>query len=118
MTRDVRWIGQRIDAGFSVQCPTLTTTQLLVMEAVHVLPGAAQTQLTAATLVDRSTLSTVVRHLIEAGFVVRTTNEADQRAYSVDLTKAGRTTLKEARAKLVKVEKSLVIEAKALAVSW
>ena len=120
MTKDVRWLDQQITARFAMSgaASMFTPTQMIVLDAVHTLPLASQADLVTATRVDRSTLSDVVRRLADAGFVVRTENPADARAYSVDLTKHGRAKFKLARPELVKVEKGLVVEAKALAVSW
>ncbi len=124
MTKDVRWLDQRLSAGFSAalgganQPNMLTTTQLIAMEAINDLPGASQQALVLATSIDRSTLATVVQKLAANGYAERVDNQADMRAYMVTLTKAGYKVLTDGRSKLAKVEKGLLTEAKALVAAW
>lgn len=119
MTRDVRWLSQQLTMGLAKAASSeVTPTQMLVLAAASDLPGASQTQLTAATMVDRSTLADVVRRLKASGLIVRKRDKADARAYNVTLTPNGAALLKITLPKLVKVEHELSAQAKKLAAGW
>lgn len=120
ITKDVRWLNQRIGAELAAQLGAdgLTPTQMLALEAAHVLDGANQSQLVAATLIDRSTLSDVLRRLASAGMVSRADSKEDARMWVVSVTPAGLAAFKLAKPKLLKVELGLRLQAKAMAAAW
>ena len=60
-----------------------------MLSAVNASAGASQTQLCAATGIDRSTLADIVRRLEEGGLLQRKRSKDDTRAYEVRLTEAG-----------------------------
>lgn len=74
----------------------LTTQQFTVLEAVSALPKR-QREIGTATAIDRSTLSTIVHHLIARGLLKSEQAKIDSRAQTVRLTKAGRGALQRAR---------------------
>jgi DNA-binding MarR family transcriptional regulator len=71
----------------------LTPRQLAVLEAVAIGKDPNQTELTARTGIDRSTLSDIVRRLQKRGLLLRRTTD-DARAYAVALTGKGRQVLR------------------------
>jgi MarR family transcriptional regulator, temperature-dependent positive regulator of motility len=60
-----------------------------VLRAATELPGASQKELTYKTGIDRSTMTDIVARLISKGWLARTRNFMDARAYNVDVTEAG-----------------------------
>ncbi len=80
----------------------ITPRQLALLDAIDRIArsedGApSQTDLVAATGVDRSTLADVVRRLLKFGLVQRRRTKEDARCYAVRLTDQGRVVLAAAR---------------------
>src|SRR5690349_5884528 len=69
----------------------MTSRQYVVLEAVARNPCAKQAVLVAETSIDRSTLSDLVRRLVEHGFLVRKRSKEDARAWEVTLSQKART---------------------------
>ena len=101
--------GQVATALFDHAVPgTLTPRQFAVLTAIAQYDGANQTILTAATGIDRSTLSDVVRRLTQQGYVQRQRSEEDARAYVVRLTNEGRDLVRVAGPKVARTEQKLL----------
>lgn len=86
----------------------LTPRQLAVLAAIEAREGASQTDIVAATGVDRSTLADIVRRLLKRGLVSRKRTKEDARAYAVKLTDAGRRVLAKAAPVMQRVEAELL----------
>jgi DNA-binding MarR family transcriptional regulator len=67
----------------------ITPRQYTVLAAVARKDGASQTDITAMTGIDRSTLADVVRRLSRKGLISRRRTRQDARAYAVRLTPEG-----------------------------
>lgn len=87
---------------------TLTPRQLVVLDAVNRTPGLSQTGIVEATGVDRSTLADIVRRLIRKGLLRRSRMRADARAYAVQITDAGKTSLKLGLAASARAESEML----------
>ena len=61
----------------------LTLTQYFILRAIGEEPGLKQLRITELSHVDRSTVSTIVKGLVQRGLVKRTRIRKDQRAYGV-----------------------------------
>jgi DNA-binding MarR family transcriptional regulator len=66
-----------------------TPTQFAVLLNVFQNPGMSQTALVQASGIDRSTLTEILRRMIDRGLVSRTRVKEDQRANALTLTQAG-----------------------------
>ena len=71
----------------------LTTRQLAVLAVVGSEDGMSQTDIVAATGMDRSTMADIVRRLQQHGLIARRRSKVDSRAYVVTLTAAGQKAL-------------------------
>ena len=86
----------------------LTPRQHAILEAVAAEDGATQSQLVAATGVDRSTLAELVARLAERGLLERSRSTTDARAKQVRLTAAGRERLEAVRPAAAEVDQALL----------
>lgn len=125
MTQDIHRLGQQIgrDLAAAQESAQLahpfTVPQMLLLEAVCNAPNSNQSQLVNLTGIDRSTLSDMAARLVAEGVMTRKRDvKIDARAYSIHVTANGSKLFYEQRPMLVKVEKGLAKEAKALAVTW
>ena len=102
---------QAADDIWDKSCPDdFTPRQYAILDAIDRGAGEgtlSQTDLVAATSIDRSTLSDVIRRLQGRGFVHRRRTKEDARAYNVKLTATGAARLKRARPVAATVEKKL-----------
>jgi DNA-binding MarR family transcriptional regulator len=73
----------------------LTGAQLFVLKCLSEEPALSLSRLAARTRTDPSTVSVVVRRLVERGLVRRETSSTDARRAELALTKAGRALLAE-----------------------
>ncbi|WDF74410.1 MarR family winged helix-turn-helix transcriptional regulator [Novosphingobium sp. KACC 22771] len=64
-----------------------------LLRIIHDNPGINQTELSAATGRDKSTLTASLRELGKAGLVVRERDETDRRNFRLTLSEAGETQL-------------------------
>jgi DNA-binding MarR family transcriptional regulator len=88
---------QFADAAFMRHLPPeadLTPRQLAVLEAVAANNGLSQTDIMAATGIDRSSIAELVKRLIKHGCQRRRRSSRDARLYAVTLTLAGRKLVK------------------------
>ena len=91
--------GQVADETFSESAGRgITARQLAVLAALAEREMPSQTDLVAATGIDRSTMAEMVRRLIRAGLVTRRRSRADARRYRLELTAKGEDALVEAKA--------------------
>jgi DNA-binding MarR family transcriptional regulator len=67
----------------------------------------SQQALSARTGVDRSTMVTLVDELEAAGFVMRTRNPADRRAYALEITDPGRAWIDQTAEALTEAEEDI-----------
>ncbi|HEY2734756.1 MAG TPA: MarR family transcriptional regulator [Polyangiales bacterium] len=70
--------------------------QLFVLKTLAASPRIALSELAARTRTDQSTVSGVVKRLVEAGFVERETASDDRRRVELTPTKRGRALLRRA----------------------
>ena len=83
---------QLADAAFMRHLPpeaNLTPRQLAVLEAVAANNGLSQTDIMAATGIDRSSIAELVKRLIKHGCLQRRRSSRDARLYAVKLTPTG-----------------------------
>lgn len=73
-----------------------TARQAMVLWLIQAKKSVSQTDLAVITEIDRSTLSDVVRRLVDKGLVKRHRNPNDDRAYVVSLTRDGQALLRQA----------------------
>jgi MarR family transcriptional regulator, temperature-dependent positive regulator of motility len=102
---------QAADALFaSQQMPHgLTPRKYAVLKAVSEADAPpSQTDLVAATGVDRSTLADIVRRLDEGGLLRRVRTAQDARAYSVSLTERGMAVLEACARPAARVDRELL----------
>ncbi len=86
----------------------LTARQLIVLAAIGAQDGMSQTDIVAATGIDRSTLADIARRLLKRGLIARRRTKKDARAYAVSLTAAGRKDLASSMPILEGVEADLL----------
>jgi len=83
---------QRADSLFArnVQDPALTPRQFAILQAVNDKSGLSQTDIMAATGIDRSSTAELVRRLVTNGWLQRRRTRRDSRIYAVRITPRGR----------------------------
>jgi DNA-binding MarR family transcriptional regulator len=86
---------QRADGLFArnVRTSDLTPRQFVVLQAVADNDGLSQTDIMAATGIDRSSTAELVRTLVTNGSLKRRRTRRDARIYAVRITPLGRQTL-------------------------
>lgn len=85
----------------------LTPRQHSIMQAIHLNPGSSQSLLVQTTVIDRSTLSEIMRRLTRRGWVERRRRRDDRRAFGVQLTAAGEAMLQASQEAAREVESCL-----------
>lgn len=86
----------------------LTPRQFAVLAVLAQKQTASQTDIVAATGIDRSTLADIVRRLVERGLVARKRSRLDARAYDVRLTASGQAALKAAQPAVDRIEERML----------
>lgn len=87
----------------------LTPRQVTVLQTIKSSPQApSQTDIVAATGIDRSTLADLVRRLVNAGLVTRRRTKRDAREYELKLTNAGLAALEGARRQAAAAESTVI----------
>ena len=86
----------------------LTSRQLVVLASIAADEGASQTAIGAATGIDRSTMSDVIRRLTKHGLVARKRTREDARTYAIKLTEEGSRVLQAARPVMERVEADML----------
>lgn len=83
---------QRADGLFArnVRDPDLTPRQFAILQAVADKSGLSQTDIMAATGIDRSSTAELVRRLVTNGCLQRRRTRRDARVYAVRITARGR----------------------------
>ena len=74
----------------------MSLAQLFVLQQLADRPSDSLNDLAERTATHQSSVSVVVRRLVERGLVVRTPSSADKRRIEIDVTPAGRALLAEA----------------------
>lgn len=92
----------------SIDATGLTARQLIVLDAVYRLDHPSQTDICAATGIDRSTLADIARRLVGKGLLARRRTKEDARAYAVRLTDEGRQVLSRALPAVLVVDQRLL----------
>ena len=83
--------GQRADGLFTGYVGNvLTPRQFAILQAVAEANGLSQTDIMAATGIDRSSTADLVRRLVSHGWLQRRRTKRDARLYAVRLTPEGR----------------------------
>lgn len=95
-------------AGATLEPLELTLRQYVVLAAVARAPGCSQTDLVAATGVDRSTLADIARRLEERGLVRRVRGGADRRERAVSVTQEGSELLTQAAPAVAAADRRLL----------
>ena len=88
---------QVADGAFTRTVRTLTPRQFVILKAVAASEGLSQTDVVAATGIDRSTVSSMTQSLVKRGYLARKRIKDDARTYAVGLTDAGRRVLDGAK---------------------
>jgi len=99
---------QVADGVFTRTVRTLTPRQFAILKAVAASEGLSQTDVIVATGIDRSTVSSMARHLVKRGYLARKRIKGDARTYAVRLTDVGRRVLDAAKPRAEKVEIGLL----------
>jgi DNA-binding MarR family transcriptional regulator len=101
---------QRADQLFEKEAGNggLTPRQFAVLLAVREAADPSQTDLVAATGIDRSTIADLVRRLVNKGLLQRQRSRSDARAYVVRLSGSGRGALKSMQSKAARVDSALL----------
>lgn len=92
----------------SIDSTGLTARQLIVLDAVFRLDRPSQSDICAATGIDRSTLADIARRLVGKGMLARRRTKEDARAYAVRLTEVGRQALSRALPAVLAVDQQLL----------
>jgi DNA-binding MarR family transcriptional regulator len=102
---------QRADGLFSsnVRDADLTPRQFAVLQAVADNNGLSQTDIMAATGIDRSSTAELVRRLVTNGSLQRRRKRRDARIYSVRITSHGRELLGIGAAATLAAEEALLL---------
>ena len=90
--------GQAADELFAAEIGNseLTPRQYAVLAVLAERDTASQTEIVAATGIDRSTLADIVRRLVERELLQRRRTRRDARMYAVRLTEKGEDALRQA----------------------
>jgi DNA-binding MarR family transcriptional regulator len=99
-------VGQTLDEVFTDRVKTLqlasshelTSRQYVVLGIVDEFGSRSQTFICERSGIDRSTLADIVGRMVKRGLLHRKRSREDARAYSVNLTDAGKRLLDEAKA--------------------
>jgi DNA-binding MarR family transcriptional regulator len=108
------WLRQRLQAWNDAfakaarggRAEGLSETGYDILEAVAAHEPCSQTEIVAATSVDRSTTATTVRRLMRMNLLKRRRTKEDARAYAVTITAAGKAALRAARIASGKIRKA------------
>lgn len=101
--------GQVADESFyEVFGEDITPRQWQVLMAVQASSVCSQTDIVNATSIDRSTLADIVRRLCSKGYLQRTRNKHDCRAYDVRLTAEGTAFVKKHRRTVDSIDRKIV----------
>jgi DNA-binding MarR family transcriptional regulator len=88
--------GQRADAVFAQHAGgELTPRQYIILQAVAAADRPSQTDIMAATGIDRSSITDLAKRLVARGWLRRRRTRKDARAYAVRLTPEGRKMLEK-----------------------
>lgn len=85
----LRRAAQAAEARLANEICFMTPRQLTVLNALSVIEPKTQTELSAITGIDRSTMADMLRRLQRRGWIVRRLSRSDERAKQVTLTEAG-----------------------------
>src|SRR5690242_17929796 len=80
----------------------ISLAQLFVLQQLTERPADSLNELAERTATHQSSVSVVVRRLVERGLVSRTASAADKRRIEIDLTPAGRALLADAPTTITK----------------
>lgn len=80
---------QTADASFMRHSRGLTPRLFEVLKAVAAAGGLSQTEIMAATGIDRSSIASLVARLVRMGLLTRRRRQSDNRAYAVHMTADG-----------------------------
>jgi DNA-binding MarR family transcriptional regulator len=86
----------RLSARHTETAFGLSAAQLLVLHKLAESPTLSPSELAKRTLTDQSSISVVVKRLVDRGYVTRTLSQTDARSFALSLTEAGRTVVKRA----------------------
>jgi DNA-binding MarR family transcriptional regulator len=87
---------------------SITSRQLLVLQALEHYDTCTQVALTRHTGIDRSTLADLVRRMSGRGWVIRRRSKADAREQLVRISPLGRTIVERARGALADAERAVM----------
>jgi DNA-binding MarR family transcriptional regulator len=100
---------QRADGLFTRRTSDLTPRQFVVLQAVAGKNGLSQTDIMAATGIDRSSTAELVRTLVKNGCLKRRRTRRDARVYAVRITPPGRQMLETGIAATGAAEEELLL---------
>jgi DNA-binding MarR family transcriptional regulator len=101
---------QRADDLFAKEVGNadITPRQFALLVAVAELDDPSQTDLVAATGIDRSTIADIIRRMMQKGLLGRRRSREDARVNLVRLTREGERVLKSTRPKATKADAALL----------
>jgi DNA-binding MarR family transcriptional regulator len=100
--------GQHAEGVFARELPALTPRQFAILVCLNGHSVLSQSDMVARTGIDRSTVADLVRRVAKKGLLRRRRNREDARAYDVELTNAGRATLRSIEPKARRVEATIL----------
>lgn len=83
----------QLDTGNGI----LNENQIKVLMAVWKTGGISQTDISKLLMIPKTSLTTIVRSLVELGLINRSGQDDDRRRYELSLTAAGRALLEKKR---------------------
>jgi DNA-binding MarR family transcriptional regulator len=86
----------RLSARHTETAFGLSAAQLLVLHKLNEAESLSPSELAKRTLTDQSSISVVVKRLVDRGYVMRSVSQIDARSFALSLTEAGRTVIKRA----------------------
>jgi DNA-binding MarR family transcriptional regulator len=91
----------------SVQQPGMASGHYTVLSLIDSNPGINQSTLARCMYLDRSSMVPILDQFENKGWIGRTRMAHDRRAHAIQLTRAGRTALKQADRKVRDLEKRI-----------
>lgn len=86
----------------------VTRQQMALLISLHQTPGASQRTLVELTGFDRATIAEMVGRMIERGWVERRRDQNDGRAWTMNITDAGRDVVLERIRQTVAVQEEIL----------
>lgn len=73
----------------------VTTEQWAVLVTIYNKPGISQTEIAKLSLKDKANITRILDGLDKNGYVIKTSDSSDRRAYNINLTDSGKEVLEK-----------------------